>query len=291
LTKTDPYALAARHAEDVIRNQKIDVFPVDPTVVATNIGIEVRAKPAGTTGIAGMFLRFGEFYGIVYATHIRSVGFQRFSVAHELGHYFLPGHIDAVLPDNGVHQSHSGFVSQDPYEREADHFAAALLMPRHLFLPAMRKAGTGLAAVEYMRELCGTSLTATAIRYAQCSDDPIAIVMSTGNAIDYCFMSDSLKEMDGIDWIRRSQVLPRGTPTFLFNQNGERVQAGERAEGTSDLQEWFGGSRSIEVSEDVVGLGSYGKTLTVLYDIDLLDEEEESEEASLAESWQPRHRR
>jgi hypothetical protein len=38
-------------------------------------------------------------------------------------------------------------------------------------------------------------------------------------------------------------------------------------------------------------IGPLSKTLTVLYDIDLLDEEEESEEASLAESWQPRHRR
>ena len=206
-------------------------------------------------------------------------------------HYYMPGHIDAVLGDNSIHQSHSGFVSQDPYEREADHFAAALLMPRHLFIPAMRKAGTGLAAVEYMQERCETSLTATAIRYAQCTGDPVAVVISTGNTIDYCFMSDALKDVGGIDWIRRSQVLPRGTPTFHFNQSEARVQAGERAEGTSDLQEWFGGSRSIAMSEDVVGLGSYGKTLTVLYDIELPDEDEEREEAEIEESWTPRHRR
>ena len=232
-----------------------------------------------------------QFFGIFYATHIDSGGFQRFSVAHELGHYFLPGHIDAVLADGPMHQSHSGFVSQDPYEREADHFAAALLMPKHLFLPAMRRAGTGLAAVEHMKQLCGTSLTATGIRYAQCSGDAIAVVISTGNTIDYSFMSDTLKEVNGINWIRRSQALPRGTPTFEFNQSVARIQSGQRADGTSNIQQWFGGSRSIEVSEDVLGLGSYGKTLTVLYDIELPDEDEESDEASMVESWTPRHRR
>ena len=62
--------------------------------------------------------------------HIDNIGFQNFSVAHELGHYFLPGHIDAVLADGDVHESRAGFASGDRYEMEADHFAATLLMPR-----------------------------------------------------------------------------------------------------------------------------------------------------------------
>jgi hypothetical protein len=40
----------------------------------------------------------------------------------------------------------------------------------------------------------------------------------------------------------------------------------------------------------VIGLGSYGKTLTVLYDIDLPDEEERTDEDSMRESWKPRFR-
>ena len=39
------------------------------------------------------------------------------------------------------------------------------------------------------------------------------------------------------------------------------------------------------------GLGSYGKTLTVLYNIELPDEEEEDDERSLEESWTPRFRK
>ena len=62
-----------------------------------------------------------------------------------------------------------------------------------------------------------------------------------------------------------------------------------RVEGSSNLQQWFGGKRSVEISEDVIGLGAaYGRTLTVLCGIDLPDEEEEEDEASLVESWTPR---
>lgn len=291
MTREDPYAFATLNAEKVVRDRSITALPVDPFAIAGGLGIEVLAKPVSAAGVSGMLLRARNSFGIAYATHIDNAGFQRFSVAHELGHYFLPGHIDAVLADGDMHESHAGFASRDRYELEADHFAAGLLMPRQLFIPAIRDAGDGLTAIEYLRGRCETSLTATAIRYAQCTSDPVAIVVSAGHAIDYCFLSDALKELDGIDWIRKHQVVPRGTPTFVFNQDTGNVQRGERAEGTSELQQWFGGARTIEVTEDVLGLGSYGKTLTVLYDFGFPDADEQKDEDSLIESWTPRFRR
>jgi len=104
-------------------------------------------------------------------------------------------------------------------------------------------------------------------------------------------MSDELKTIDGIDWLRKREAVPRNTATFAFNQHADNVQNGARADGTSNLQDWFGGRFDIEVAEDVVGLGSYGKTLTVLYNIDLPDEEEREDEDSLVDSWTPRFRR
>lgn len=292
MTGADPYAAAALCAEQVIVDQGIVSLPVDPVALAKQLGFTVVAKPTTITGVSGMFLRVGESYGIVYATHIDNIGFQHFSVAHELGHYFLPGHKDdAVLAHSDVHESRAGFTSGDKYELEADHFAARLLMPQKLFTTALRSAGNGFAAVEQLGSLCKTSLTATAIRFTQCVCDPVAIVVSTGNNIDYCFMSDSLKGFDGIDWIRKRQVVPRGTPTFMFNQEPENVRRAKRIQGSSDIQDWFGGRRSIELTEDAVGLGKYGKTLTVLHDITLPDEEEEDDEESLVESWKPRFKR
>lgn len=43
--------------------------------------------------------------------------------------------------------------------------------------------------------------------------------------------------------------------------------------------------------EAVLGLGRYGKTLTVLHSIKLPDAEDEEDEAALIESWTPRFKR
>jgi IrrE N-terminal-like domain len=140
MKRSDPYLLASLRGEDVIRERGISAFPVEPIDIACELDIEVVAKPV-REGASGMLLRVGNSYGIVYAGHIDNPGFERFSIAHELGHYFLPGHIDAVLGDSDIHESYAGFESGDRYEVEADHFAAALLMPRQMFSAALRRAG------------------------------------------------------------------------------------------------------------------------------------------------------
>src|SRR5262249_21997384 len=84
---------AIAEAEQFIKDRKITALPIDPVRIAKDLEIEVVAKPASSKGVSGMLLRYGDDYAIAYATHIDSDGFQRFSIAHELGHYLLPGHI------------------------------------------------------------------------------------------------------------------------------------------------------------------------------------------------------
>jgi hypothetical protein len=288
MSRSNPSSQAGLAAEQILKGLNITTLPIDPFVIAQDRDIEVVAKPARDEGVSGMLIRYGNDFAIAYATHIDNEPFQRFSVSHELGHYFLPGHVDAVVDERGIHESRAGGNSTNKYEIEADQFAASFLMPRHLFFPALRSAGDGLTAIKYMAALCKTSLHATAIRYTQCTREPVAIVISVGNRIDHCFMSETLKSIDGIDWIRKRDAVPRHTPTFIFNQNAENVRYAINSEGTSNLQDWFGGRHNIEIREDVIGLGSYGKTLTVLYDIDVPDEDDD--EDSLIESWRPRFR-
>jgi hypothetical protein len=287
----DPHAFASLAAEQIIQGLGITKLPIDPIAIARAKGIEVVAKPA-SGGVSGMLIRFGNEFAIAYATHIDNQGFIHFCVAHELGHFFLPGHPEALISGtSGVHESRAGYASNDRYEVEADRFAAAFLMPRHLFFPALEQAGKGLAAIESLSILCETSLHATAIRYAQCAREPVAIVLSNASRIDHCFMSDALKNLGGIDWLRKREAVPPGTPTRGFNQGAANIAQAGRIEDESNLQQWFGGTRNIRISEDVIGLGGYGKTLTVLYDIELPEPEDEEEEAALQESWTPRFRR
>lgn len=256
--------MAKQKAEALLRERGIAALPVDPFKVAGESGIEVQAKPDTAAGVSGMLLRHGDNFGILYATHIDNEGFQRFSVAHELGHYFLDGHIDHVLPVDGIHESHAGFVSADPYELEADNFAAGLLMPESLFKKELNQREPGLEAIEYMAGLCRTSLTATGIRCAELGTDAVAVVISTGNSIDFCFMSDAMKSLPQLTWLKKGTPVPAGTITARLNANMARVLNAERDSAEIDVQDWLGGQRSALVTEEVVGLGRYGKTLAVL---------------------------
>jgi len=288
--RTALYDRASAVAERVVREHAVTSLPVQPIAIAERLGIEVLGKPASSGGVSGMLIRYGNQFCIAYATHISSSGFRRFSIAHELGHYFLEGHVDAIFADGSVHESRAGFVSTLEYELEADHFAARLLMPNALFSAALRHAGEGLVAVESLANTCETSLPATAIRYTECTREPVAIVISTGNSIDFCFMSSALREIEGIDWIRKNQPLPRNCVTQEFNSDPARGRRSERIAGEAAFQDWFGGGNRITVIEEVRGLGNYGKTLTVLHGIELPEEPEDDDEA-LEESWTPRFRR
>lgn len=288
--RTDPFLKVYWEAERLLQELEIDALPIDPFAIARRLDIELHPLPANVGGASGMLLHVHGEFGICYPTHVENNGFKNFSVAHEIGHYRLPGHPDAIFDAQGRHVSHAGFQSADRYEQEADHFAAALLMPTKLFTAAAKRAGDGLNAIEMLAGDCGTSLEATAIRFAQTNRDPVAVIRSDGQTIDYAFMSGPLKDFPGLDWIRKGTSLPDNSVTATFNAGKNNIECAARANGNSTLQDWFNSSYRQEIMEEVVGLGGYGKTLTVLTDMESPDEIED-EDSALHESWAPRFHR
>ena len=268
----DRFFKVRHEAEQLLRELRIERLPIDPFVIARQLDIELKPLPASAGGASGMLLHVNGVFGIGYPTHVNNKGFRRFSVAHEIGHYRLPGHIDAVLNGRGQHLSRAGFRSSDRYEQEADQFASALLMPAKLFVAAVGRAGEGIRAIETLQAKCETSLEATAIRYVQTSRDPVAVIRSGADTIDYAVMSSSLMDFPSLDWIRKGTPLPSGSVTADFNADAENIARGRRAKGQSCLQDWFNGQHGQEIVEEVVGLGSYGKALTVLTGMEPPDE-------------------
>ncbi len=284
---------AELEAEAFIRKLGIKELPIDPVAIAENeLNITVIAKPTSAKGVSGMLMRMGEEYGIAYATHIENKGFQRFCVAHEIGHYKLPGHIEHVLADGSlIHHSHAGNFTGDPFEVEADQFAAALLMPDPLFSREMQSVGEGLDAVKQLQIKCITSLEATAIRYVSKTDIPAAVIRSVGQKIEYCSMSKPLKDIDGLDWIKKGTLVPQGTATWRLNSDTKAIESGERLDEMTDLSIWFNGSKNIEFHEEVLGLGSYGKILTIIYAQEDFDIDEFDEDEDLEDSYEVRFRK
>ena len=286
--------MAKQKAEAFLKEEGITGLPVDPFAIAASRDIIVEPKADTSDGVSGMLLRHGDSFGILYATHVQNEGFQRFSIAHELGHFILDGHVDHVLPKDGSHTSHAGFVSADPYELEADHFAAGLLMPSGPFRRAIGRRDPGLAVIEAMAADCRTSLTATAIRYAELCDDAVAVIISTGQMIDYCFLSEAMKSLPELSWLRKGTPVPKGTETARMNGNSDRIMKADRAVNEIDVMDWLGGKRSVLITEEVAGLGRYGKTLTVLSSCSIGHEDEiepGDDEREMIESWTPRFHR
>jgi hypothetical protein len=269
---------AKHYAHRVLDQLDISALPVDPFAIAREHDIRLEAMSPDATGTSGCLIRAGDNFGIGYAQHVPVDGFIRFTVAHELGHYFLPGHPEHLFPGGkGIHKSNSGFTSSDPYELAADFFAAALLMPENLFRTALKQAGNGFAAIEKLARQCRTSLTATGIRFAQYTYDPVAVIMSDSQTIDFCFLSDSLDSyLRGMqaERYKKGRRVPRGADTARFHEDPTNIESAKRHEGSSHLAKWFDGAPEVEMDEDVVGLGDYGKVLTILFTEEALDDEE-----------------
>ncbi|MGE4296482.1 MAG: ImmA/IrrE family metallo-endopeptidase [Desulfovibrionaceae bacterium] len=282
---------AKRQGERVAEEDGCTSFPVDLIAIASKRGIEVEPINDARLGVSAMLLRVGDVFGIYYSTAIPIPGFQRFSIAHELGHYFLEGHIDQIpFNDAGYHASSAGTFSRDIFEKEADNFASGLLMPSKLFRRTLNGFEDGLVGIKALATLCQTSLTATAIRYAELTEAASAIIVSTGNTVDFASMSPAMKGFVGLAWLRQGDPLPPNTLTANFNAHNAPFNENEGSD-EADLRPWLGGTRERTVVEEVIGLGRYGKTLTVITcpstDVDSEDEEDED---ALLESWTPRFR-
>lgn len=168
---------------------------------------------------------------------------QRFSVAHELGHWMIHrGKLSTLICSDK--DLVTGWKVDDP-ERSANRFAADLLMPSFLFSPAAKNRPIIFDSV---RELCTefrTSLTATAIRFVESGSFTSMLVCSTSN---------------GVKWKFRNRDVPEEIQ--LRDAPGSYTNAAEMLAGKSpqtnpvDIQasDWFTHPRSkhYEVCEDSI---------------------------------------
>lgn len=264
-------------AEALLRDANITGLPVDPIRVAQHLEIQVTAKPPSIKGASGWLIRVGEAFAIVYATHIDSTGFQHFSIAHEIGHYMLDGHAEHVFRNGNEHSSHAGFGSDDEVEREADYFAACLLMPKQQCRALINARQDGMVAVVHLAEQCKTSLTAAALRYAEIGGLPVGTVQCFAGKVEFCASYPLLKHVGWARALPRNHKVPAESATRRMSEDQEAILSCGEDSDTCDASDWFpGADHSAGLIEEVIGLGKFGRTLTVLtLDPDSVEDEEE----------------
>lgn len=157
---------------------------IDVEVIACAVGAAVRYRcfAVGDARIVGLGDR-----AIITVNDRASRVRQRFSVAHELGHWHH--HRGRRLICYGVAARQDGMVG---CEREADGYAADLLMPRFMLEPLVAGIPMSFDLVYQIAAKFGVSTIAAALRLADVHPAAFALVVD---------------EADGRRWFRRSAGL------------------------------------------------------------------------------------
>lgn len=114
-------------AEQERRRLHIGIDPIeDPVTVIEEAGLRIVGADLSEEDIDGAFIAVPEYEAAVALINRRKPPLrQRFTLAHEYGHFLLHRGREAIFDD-------TMFDASSPEERQANAFAAAFLMPREL---------------------------------------------------------------------------------------------------------------------------------------------------------------
>lgn len=110
-------------AEEVLRKAGANTLPIPVEDIAGTYQIRISRAPH--SDFSGMLIR-KDGHALIGINSREARVRQRFTIAHELGHYFLHPNKDAFVDYRDNKQG----VMRSPREKQANMFAAALLMPR-----------------------------------------------------------------------------------------------------------------------------------------------------------------
>lgn len=118
----------------LVHSGQINEPPVDPVTVANFLGLSVVYENF-SDGLSGVLVRKAGASPTIIISNSDSINRQRFSIAHECGHFVL-NHSGELFVDNFVlnRRDVRSSYAIDSKEIEANAFAAALLMPQDLLL-------------------------------------------------------------------------------------------------------------------------------------------------------------
>ena len=285
-------AAAAQAADQIVQAVGLKP-PIDPLEIVKAesrllkaAGCDLKNRYDGQLEYHRKKDRFLLYYNTKYDTG-RTAGDHhprtRFSIGHELDHYFLSAHRAFLMRTGTAHRSSAEFRNNLFVEREADAFASGLLLPAHAFEPAVNDGGElSLSRVKRLADRFQASLIATAIRAVRLSNFPCGIVGIREGQKAWCFASESLVDIGAFP--AKGGLSP---PRTALGQWG-RFERGQFEEHEQDgnLTDWFQTYERDElggvlVTESYISVPTM-KTLLVLLTADESDlcdpDEDESDE-------------
>lgn len=259
---------SAELAEQILRLLGLWRIPVDPFEIARKEGIYLSGGNFSDCfdGRIEYYKDVDEF--CIFHEEVggwRTQGRVNFTIAHELGHYYLPEHRQ-LIREGKWHNSVIDFASRDNRENEADEFAADLLMPMELFRKELDLFRLGFCDLDDLFKLAkrlGTSITSTARRYCESDREPCTIFFSANGLIWWNHFATDMKRL-GLYFYPYDTPPPAGSKTHEF---WTRIRDGEtpkKISGRVLASRWFQWPKREYVWEEVTALGGTGRAITQL---------------------------
>ena len=210
----------AAAAWGLLRDLKIQNYPIDPRYIATKLGIVIweRELPVSCDGY---LMRVGNTWGILINACIRSKTRQNFTIAHEIGHYLLERD---NIETRSLDERFNAVMTEQDREKEkvseqrANQFAVELLMPTPIFSADLSLCSQmGLPAIASLASQYGTSLTSTSIRYTRLSKSVCAIVFSEAGFIRYFAYSDGFRKNKNCYLMCGQPLHPKALASYFTN--------------------------------------------------------------------------
>lgn len=121
-------------AEQLLNQLEVKTIPVPVEDIAYSLKIKISRAPS--SDFSGLLIR-KDGHALIGVNSNEAPTRQRFTIAHELGHFFLHPLKDAFVD---FRKELARGETRTPKERQADMFAAALLMPRKQLIRDVKKA-------------------------------------------------------------------------------------------------------------------------------------------------------
>lgn len=183
--------------------ERLDIREV-PDILSLARRLKIKVKEEVLHDCDGVLVRpKGTPRGLIAVNaNIRSEGRKLFTIAHEIGHFILPGHEDAICSAKDIENWKTGGNER---ERQADEFAAELLIPSFIFKTIIAHSQPSLASIEGIATDTLASLSAAGWRYCDLTSERCAIVWSSKGKIVWAKKSDEfLFGLPRDKWIEKS---------------------------------------------------------------------------------------
>jgi len=176
------------YAKDIFTSLDLSV-PVDVYRVSDKFGIEIVFE--NISDAEAYFICKNANKKIIIDKKLQYESRIKFTIAHEIGHFYLPWHNLDIFKCST--KDISSFKSYNILENEANAFASELLIPIDELMKDINNKNISMSLIKKLALKYGVSLTALAIKAIKNTDENVAVVFAQDGKIKWSFPSREFK--------------------------------------------------------------------------------------------------